>query len=80
MKIVFTGPATIGGERVARNLLVDIAVEHGHVIQSMVDGSTDYVVASSPDFLNRNGRKLKKAYEIGARIISPDEFLRMMEA
>ncbi|NOQ30218.1 MAG: hypothetical protein GQ570_03750 [Helicobacteraceae bacterium] len=75
MNIVFTGPATVNGERVVRSLLEEIARENGHYVQPSVDRSTHCVVASSADFMSRKGKKLRDADEYGVTVISPDTFL-----
>lgn len=83
MNVVFTGPAVINGERIARDLLDDLAAESGMYVQSMVTYQTDYVVASSEDFKGRKGRKLRKVDELNAKgygiqVISPEVFMSMV--
>lgn len=79
MRVVFTGPAEIAGQRVARKYLMEIAEKQGLEVQSMVTRDTDVVVASSPEFKGRKGRKLAKADELGVRCMSPEQFLKMLK-
>ena len=78
MIFVFTGPAKLNGQRVVRSLFEDIAEERGHAVLGHVDGYTDYVVASSPDFMGRKGSKLRLADKLGIPVISPEKFMEMM--
>ena len=78
LSVVFTGPAVVNGERVTRKLLVDLASDAGMYIQNAVSRSTDYVVASSPDFKGRQGKKLKEAYNLGIPVISPVDFMKIV--
>lgn len=75
MNIVFTGPAKIGGERVVRSLLIEVAEENGCYVDNAVTRATDFVVASSLDFKNRKGLKLRAADALGIPVITTDEFI-----
>lgn len=77
--VVFTGPAAVAGIRITRPLLMDAAKSHGWNVQGMVNAHTTVVVSSSPDFLNRQGRKLRTADRLGIDVISPSDFLTMLE-
>lgn len=74
---VFTGPATVDGQRVIRRTLTEMAEAAGHRVVSMVSGATDFVVASNNNFLARKGRKLRKADELGIPVIAPQTFVKM---
>lgn len=76
--IVFTGPAKVDGTRITRNYLIEIAEENGYTVQNAVTFRTSLVVASSPHFKNRQGKKLKAADELGIPVISPNEFIEMV--
>lgn len=78
MIFVFTGPAKVDGVRIHRDLLIDLAYEAGHYVEGVVEPYTDYVVASSPDFMNRKGSKLRRADKLGITVISPEQFMEMM--
>lgn len=77
--IVFTGPAKLDGVHIERSLLIERAKEAGCFVQSKVDHQTDYVVASSPDFKNGQGHKLRDAKKYGTKVISLATFLEMLK-
>ncbi len=78
MNIVFTGPATLNGVRVTRDLLTESAQAKGCTVQSSVSRTTDYVVASSPNFKNGTGTKLRTARAYGTPVISLDELFTIL--
>lgn len=83
MNICFTGPAVVNGERIARELLMDLAGEAGMYVQKAVNAATAYVVASSEDFKGRKGTKLRKVDELNSKgcwikVISPEQFMNMV--
>jgi len=78
MIFVFTGPAKVDGTHIHRDLLIDLAEEAGNTVDTVVSYATDYVVASSPYFLNGTGAKLRAAKELGTKVISPDDFMELM--
>jgi NAD-dependent DNA ligase len=80
MKFVFTGPATVRGERVVRDDLVRMATTSGHQVATAVNATVDYVVASEPTFMSRKGSKLRKADALGIPCISPDVFVQFLKA
>jgi DNA ligase (NAD+) len=67
-KIVFTGKV-----ETSRNVLKEMAVEAGADVQSGVNKKTTILVAGE-----KAGSKLKKAEDLGVKIISEKEFLAMV--
>jgi len=68
-KFVFTGTMNLGRE-VAKNL----AINKGAKISSSVGPKIDYLVAGE-----KAGSKLKKAQELGVKILSESEFLELIK-
>ncbi|WP_372919216.1 NAD-dependent DNA ligase LigA [Salegentibacter sp.] len=61
-------------EKVSRNELKKMIEENGGKVSGSISGKTDYLVAGE----NMGPSKLAKAEKLGTKIISEDEFLKML--
>ena len=73
MKVCFTGTFKINGERVTREVLVDLATTAGHTVVPDAYYADILVLGDT----GRHGvtRKLDRAVRAGVEVQSPDEFL-----
>lgn len=70
MKVVFTGKA----ESLTRDAFKDLVRDKGGVPSESVSSQTDLVVAGE-----NAGSKLTKARALGIRVLTPDEFLKLLD-
>jgi DNA polymerase-3 subunit epsilon len=75
--VCFTGEfqTQIDGERVTRESLSEIAVQHGMVVRKGVTRSLDMLVCADADTMSSKG---KKAKEYGIRILAETAFFKML--
>jgi hypothetical protein len=85
MRFCFTGPAIVNGMHIERKYLIDLAVEKGHVVQSKVDTTTDFLVRGTlkiPTIKSQTASKMvwngHKVGKTAPKVISPEDFLKKM--
>ena len=62
-------------EKVSRNELKKMIEDNGGKVSGSISGKTDYLVAGE----NMGPSKLAKAEKLGTKIVSEDEFLKMLD-